>query len=266
VALSYILGGTGPVAVQKNVFIDQNNAVDLLLNQTYVVFKDPDQQDTVFEIAARKIFDVVKEGRGEPRLVIDGLVKSARENRLMVWSSHREEQDLLSPSPLSGELSGNGGRVPHVGLYLGDAASTKMEYYLDFQSTMSVDRCLRNDVQQISTTTELTSKAPTKLPPKTVTGDGGFTPRGTMRLVLRFYSPYAGGFTSVKVDGEEQTVYADTHRGRNVTKVLLTVKPQQTYEITTSMISGPGQDGNPVFSTTPGIETTPNDVVVKSAC
>ena len=265
VALGYVLAGTGPVKLQGGVVIDQNNAVDLLLNKTYVLLKDPDQQDSVFEIAARAIFDVVKEGRGESRLVIDGLVRSASENRLMVWSSHKSEQALLEPSALSGRLSGNGGRVPHVGLYLGDAASTKMEYYLDYQTNMAVERCLRGDVQEISTTTELSSRAPEKLP-KSVTGDGVYTPKGTMRLVLRFYSPYAGGFTSVRVDGKAQTVYADTHRGRNVTRVLLTVRPQQTYKITTTMISGPGQGGDPVFSTTPGVESTPNDVVVKSAC
>ncbi len=265
VALSYVLAGTGPVALTKTAIIDQNNAVELLLSQTYLLLKDPEQQDGVFELAARKIFDVVKAGRGEPRLVIDGLVRSARENRLMVWSTHKSEQALLTPSALSGQLSGNGGRVPHVGLYIGDAASTKMEYYLDYSTSLAVGRCLRGDVQELTTTTDLSSRAPEKLP-KSVTGDGKYTPRGTMRLLLRFYSPYAGGFTSVKVDGKDQTVYADTHRGRNVTKVLLTVHPHQSYKITTSMISGPGEDGDPVFSTTPGVDPTPNDIEVKSAC
>lgn len=265
VAMSYVLAGTGPVKLQGGVVIDQNNAVDLLLSKTYQLLKDPEEQDSVFEIAARAIFDVVKEGRGEPRLVIDGLVKSASENRLMVWSSHKSEQALLDPSALSGKLSGNAGRVPHVGLYLGDAASTKMEYYLDYSTTMAVGRCLRGDVQELSTTTTLSSRAPAKLP-RSVTGDGRYTPRGTMRLVLRFYSPYAGGFTEVQVNGKQQTVYADSHRGRNVTKVLLTVRPQQSYTIKTSMISGPGQDGDPVFSTTPGIQSSPNDVSIKSAC
>jgi hypothetical protein len=268
VAMSYVLAGTGPIRIPNGPVLDQTNAVDLLLNKTYMLLKDRDLQDSVFEVAARSIFDVVKEGRGDSRLVIDGLVKSASENRLMVWSSHKSEQSLIEPSGVSGELSGNGGRVPHVGLYLGDAASTKMEYYLDYNTTVSVGRCLRGDVQEINTTTELTSNAPAdaaKLP-KAVTGNGSFTPRGTMRLILRFYSPYAGGFTDVRVNGEKQTVYADTHRGRNVTKVLLTVRPQQSYTISTSMISGPGEDGDPVFSTTPGARSMQNDVSIKSAC
>ncbi|KQV75313.1 hypothetical protein ASC61_10040 [Aeromicrobium sp. Root344] len=268
VAMSYILAGTGPIRIPNGPAFDQNNAVDLLLNKTYVLLKDRDQQDAVFKVAARAIFDAVKAGRSDSRLVIDGLVKAASENRLMVWSSHKSEQTLIEPSGVSGELSGNGGKVPHVGLYFGDAASTKMEYYLDYNTSMSVGRCLRDDVQEINTTTELTSNAPANAAdlPKAVTGNGLYTPRGTMRLLLRFYSPYAGGFTDVRVNGVKQTVYADTHRGRNVTKVLLTVKPQQSYTIRTSMISGPHQPGDPVFSTTPGVHSMQNDVSIKSAC
>lgn len=267
VALSYILAGTGPVELNEQVSIDQTNAVPLLLNQTYLLLPDQEQQDEVFENAARSIFDVVREGRGDPRLVIDGLVRAASENRLLVWSSHEQEQKLLGPSDLSGVLSGDSGRAPHVGLYLGDAASTKMEFYLDYNTTVAAGRCLAGDVQEISTTTELTSGVPDdKKLPKAVTGDGRYTPRGTMRLILRYYSPYAGGFTDVRVNGKRQTVYADTHHGRNVTKVVLTVKPQETYTITTNMISGRGQDEDGVFSTTPGARTTPNDVPFRSAC
>ncbi|KAA1395185.1 DUF4012 domain-containing protein [Aeromicrobium ginsengisoli] len=267
VALSYVLAGTGPVPV-ANGTLNQYNAVPLLLNQTYALQPDRDKQDDIFKVSARAIFDVMKSGRGEPRLVIDGLVQAASENRLMVWSSHKDEQRRLLDSPLSGELSGNGGKTPHVGMYIGDAASTKMEYYLEYSTTLRSDRCLQGGVQQLSTSTELTSTAPLKAAslPVAVTGDGAYTPRGTMRLIIRFYSPYAGGFTDVRLDGKPQTVYADSHRGRNVTKVLLTLKPGRTYTITTSMISGRNEPNDPVFSTTPGVQRTPNDVVVKSAC
>lgn len=267
VALSYVLAGTGPVPLENGV-LNQYNAVSLLLNQTYALQPDREKQDDIFKASARAIFDVMKSGRGESRLVIDGLVRAASENRLMVWSSHKAEQRQILDSALAGELSGNGGTTPHVGMYIGDAASTKMEYYLDYSTTLRAHRCLDGDVQQLTTTTELTSTAPVKSAalPVAVTGDGKYTPRGTMRLIIRFYSPYAGGFTDVRLDGRKQTVYADTHRGRNVTKVLLTLQPGRTYTITTSMISGPGQPDDPVFSTTPGVQPTPNDVAVRSAC
>jgi hypothetical protein len=87
-----------------------------------------------------------------------------------------------------------------------------------------------------------------------------------MRLVLRFYSPYGGGFTGVRVNDKKQTVSAGKVKGRNVTRVILVVEPGETISVTTSMISGPRQDGDVVVSTTPGVNSTPNDVVTPSAC
>lgn len=268
VALGYILAGTGPVNAGKGLVIDQANAVDVLLNSVYQAYQDPTAQDDVFKRAARNIFNIVKSGKGESRLVISGLVKAANENRLMVWSSHPAEQRKIATSGVSGVLPKNDGATPHVGLYLGDAASTKMEYYLDYSTQVAARRCLQGNVQEILTSTDLTSTAPpgvAKLSPY-VTGTGTYTPRGTMRLVLRFFAPYRGGVTDVRVDGKHQAVYANSLDGRSVTTVLLTIKPGQTRTVTTAMISGKGQDKDVVFSTTPGVQSTPNDVVVPSAC
>jgi hypothetical protein len=267
VAMSYLLGGTGPVSLGQGVVLDQATAVDAMLSKTYLLLESA-QQDEVFKIAARAIFDAVKAGKGDARLVVSGLVQAAAENRLMVWSAKDAEQREIATTGLSGALAGDDGRTPHVGVYLGDAASTKMEYYLDQTTTATSQRCLTGDVQEIVTSTTLRSNAPdnaAKLP-TSVTGDGRYTPRGTMRLLVRLIAPYGGGFTEVKLDGKPQTVYADSLKGRNVTKVLLTVEPGRTHTITTSMISGQGQDRPAILSTTPGVQLTRNDVPVPSAC
>ncbi len=268
VAMSFILGGTGPVTLSDGAVLTQENAVEVLLSAVYRSYPDAKRQDDTFERAARTIFDVVKSGRGESRLAIAGMVRAAKENRLMVWSSRKDEQRLIGPSALSGALSRNDGPTPHVGLYLNDAASTKMEYYLDYATRVTTGRCLDGDVQELFTTTQITSTAPANAAdlPESVTGNGLFTPRGTMRLNLRFYSPYEGGFTEMRVNNKQQTVYAGRHLGRNVTGIVLEVKPGETLIVTTAMISGPGQDGDVVFSTTPGVNSTPNDVVTPSAC
>lgn len=268
VAMSFILAGTGPVALDNGVVINQDNAVQVLLNSVYQAFPDAERQDATFEKAARTIFDVVKSGRGESRLAISGMVKAASENRLMVWSSREKEQRVIAPLGLSGALSSDDGATPHVGLYFGDVAATKMEYYLDYTTRVAPGRCLDGDIQELRTTTLLTSTAPANAAdlPESVTGDGKLTPRGTMRLVLRFYSPFDGGFTDVRVDDKRQTVYADRHLGRNVTRVVLVVKPGQTITVSTTMISGPGQKSDGIFSTTPGVNSTPNDVTIPSAC
>lgn len=268
VAMSFILPGTGPVKLANDVVLRSDNAIEVLLNAVYRFFPDAERQNETFEKAARTIFNVVKSGRGDSRLVISGLVRAADENRLMVWSADKDEQAQIAGSALSGALTGDDGKTPHVGLYFSDAAPTKMEYYLDYSSRVSTGRCLDGDVQELTTTTQVTSNAPTNAAelPESVTGTGEGTPKGTIYVVLRFYSPFAGGFTDVKVNNKRQTIYGDKHLGRNVTRVVLRIKPGETYAVTTAMISGPGQTGDVVFSTTPGIKSTPNDLVTPSAC
>lgn len=268
VALSRLLAGIGPVKLPSGFVLDQDNVVSVLLNQVYQAFEDYKVQDEVFANAARTIFDIVRSGQADARLVIGGLVAAADENRLMVWSAHDDEQKLIAATGLSGALSGDDGATPHVGLYLSDASAGKMEYYLDYTTAVRADRCLDGGVQELSTTTQLTSSAPedVKQLSSYITGDGTYTPRGTMRLVVRLYSPFGGGFTAVDLDGKRQTVYADRHLGRNVTKLVLTIKPGESHTITTTMISGRGQTGDGVFSTTPGVHPTRNDVPIASAC
>lgn len=269
VALGFVLAGTGPVQIDTaDVVIDQVNAVELLLNTTYLTLPDPELQDQVFKQAARAIFDVVAEGRGDTPTVVAGLVRAASENRLLVWSARDDEQVLIQPSALSGRLAGDDGATPHVGVYLGDAASTKMEFYLDEATTLAARRCLPDGVQELSSSTELRSSAPSGKGalPEAVTGDGAFTPKGTMRLIVRLYSPFEGAFTAVTLDGEPQTVYADRHRGRNVTRVILTLEPGEAHTIETTMVTGRGQNGDAVLSTTPGVQPGRNDVRVRSAC
>lgn len=269
VAMSFILEGIGPVKLAENVFLTEQNAGEILLNSVYRAFPDAERQDATFENAARKIFNAVKSGRGESRLVISGMVKAASENRLMVWSSHKKEQRLIAPSDLSGVFHGDDGKTPRVGLYFGDAAPTKMEYYLNYSTRVTANRCLEGDIQELTSTTQVTSNAPAdakKVLPESVTGDGSATPQGTMRLVLRFYSPYGGGFTEVRVDNKKQTVYGDSFKDRNVTRVVLEVEPGESISVTTAMISGANQPGDVIFSTTPGIVSARNDVVTPSAC
>ncbi len=269
VAMSFILEGTGSVKLKNGAALTPENAVEVLLNAIYRFYPDATQQNDTFEYAARKVFNVVKSGRGESRLVISGLVKGASENRIMVWSSHKDEQQLIGPSDLSGAFLGDDGKTPRVGLYFGDAAATKMEYYLNYSTRVTATRCLEDDVQELTSTTQVTSNAPAdakKSLPESVTGSGLSTPKGTMSLNLRFYSPFGGGFTEVRVNNKKQTVYGDTFKGRNVTRVTLRVKPGETISVTTGMISGPNQPGDVIFSTTPGIVSARNDVVTPSAC
>ncbi len=210
---------------------------------------------------------MVKAGSGDSRLVIGGLVQATVENRLTVWSAHEDEQKEIAADPARrARLDGDAGETPQVGVYLNDGASTKMEYYLEYYSALAATKCLSKGQQQLQTQTALTSNAPPNVADLYVAGRGGYAPKGVMLINVRIYSPYKGAFTKVLLDGKEQSISPARHKDRNVVNIPVLIKPGETHVITTTMLSGRDQKGDVVFSTTPGVNPTRNNVVSKSAC
>lgn len=265
VALSHVLAATGTVKVGDEITINSTNAVDVLLNGVYRTYPDGKQQDAVFATAAREIFDTVTSGSADPRKLIEGLSRSVSEKRLMLWSKRPREQLELAPTGIAGAFAGDEGASPHVGIYLGDAAGSKMEYYLDYGTAVTSKRCLEGGRQEITTTTKLTSDAPKGLP-ESITGNGTLAPKGDMRLFAWLYAPHGGRFTSITLDGAPQTITTARLDGRPETTVEVRLERGQSRTLSTTMISSPDQEADGVFSTTPGIRTSGGDVSVPSAC
>lgn len=269
VALSYILKGTGPVRLADGTELSSSNAVQLLLHKVYLDYADsPAKQDAFFASAAKRVFDAVTSGRGDPAAVIRELTKAVGENRILVASSHRGEQRILATSQIGGRLSGNDGATPHVGLYINDSTSAKLEYYLARKTTVSAQKCSAVGVQTLNTTTVLSSHAPKNAAslPDSILGNGTGEKPGSMRMNLRFYTPYDGQMTSLALNGRPQTINFGSQLGRQVVIVSVLLAPGETVTVTTTILTGSGQRNGAVFSTTPGIEATPNNVRVPTSC
>jgi len=266
VALGYLLKGTGAVKLSDGNRLTSQNAVDILLNGVYTTIALPRDQDIYFADAAKRIFDSVTDGNGDPRATIDGLSEAAADKRLLVWSADKKLQAQLAPTRISGALSGKSD-VPHVGMYLNDATASKMQYYLDYDTKVRSTKCV-DGVQTYVATTVITSNAPadaSQLPPY-ITGNGDKAPEGESRMIMRWYAPYGGDVTKIQVDGKPYGVTGGKHQDRRVSYVPLQLQPGQSFTIETTMTSGRGQTGDGVFSTTPGIKPTPNDVRIASSC
>lgn len=265
VTMGYILAGTGPVTLPNGAVLDQDNAVKALLSDIYLLFTDAAQQDDVTEAAARTIFDVVKSGAGQSRPIISGMVRAASENRLMLWSSHPEEQSEITGTGLSGVFPQDSGDSPHIGLYFGDGAASKLEYYFDFSTVASANRCLDGGRQLITLTAELYSTAPNGLPQR-VAGYNPDIPVGEMRLITWLYAPFKGQFVDIQLDGQEQPITTARLGGRRETSVPVVLSPGESRTLTVTVITGPGQSADGVLATTPGIQTIRNDIPIPSAC
>jgi len=241
--------------------------VSALLNQTYQVFDNQDAQNGFFEDSARKIFDSVMAGQGSQQLAIRGLATAAGEHRVQVWSARPEEQSVLDGTAVSGSLDGPRS-TPQVGIYLNDSTAGKMDYYLQYRSTAAAVDCRRGGAQDFRATMALTSTMPADFGSlsKWILGTGQYSPEGTISFNLRIYAPYGGEITGMTVDGQQHSVTADKHKGRQVALLPITLGPGQQSTVTADIRTAEGQSGDGVFSFTPGMVPAANGVRIASAC
>jgi len=244
VALQHILGATGPVTVEGGTILDGSNASQVLLNQIYIDEQDPAKHDAFFGAAASAAFDRLLAGNFDVWAVLDALDRSADEGRLLVWSAHPEEEELLSGTVLSGELRGERGSTPIVGVYLNDASATKMGYYLDTAVTVTGEQCPAEDApRKLTLVMDITSTAPLESAdfPSYLSGVGLFTPGSVVTNVL-VYSPAGGTIEGVTVDGARTggTRYF-THDGMEVAGIGVELKPGQSQRLEIGVTTAPGQ-------------------------
>ncbi|KQY58387.1 hypothetical protein ASD11_01600 [Aeromicrobium sp. Root495] len=268
VTLGYLLDGVGPVLLDDGTQLTASSAVDELLHGVYLRYADDlAQQDRVFADAARSIFDAMVGGDADAQRVVEALVRSARENRVLVWSKDDSIEGAVRRTGLSGVLPG-GRKNPAVGVYLNDSTGAKMQYYLESGSALRSIRCLDGDRQVLDLRTSLASSAPANASrlPVSVTGRGTFFPRGVQGVNVRIFAPRGGSIDEISIDGKRQTVSGGTLDGRQVAVVPVRLKPGEDVAVSVRMTTAPGAPGRAVLSTTPGIQPAANDVSTRSAC
>jgi len=267
IALSYLLRGTGPVNVSPDQQLTAANAVDLLLNQIYLAQADAEVQNQFFAGAARSVFDAVAAGQGDPRTVFDGLVDATDDHRLLIWSDHSDEQALLASTGLAGGLPDEPSAGPDVGVYLNDGTGAKMDYYLDYETTVTAVSCDKEGAQTLKVGVTMTSEAPPDPGslPVSVRGPGFGAPPGWIRTNVLVYAPFGGHITEPRIDGKRLISAELKHEGRRVAAQTVDLAPGQTRELSFDVTSGPGQPGQPDLRMTPGMPGN-NGTVSASAC
>ena len=268
VTLGYILAGTGPVTLGGGRFVHSENAVDVLLNQVYFEITDPTEQDEFFAASASRIFDAVAQGKGNPEVVMSGILRGALEHRVYVWSKHNDEEKILQDVRIGGALTPRVADSPNVGIFLNDGTGAKMQYYLDFDSTVKSAKCLSDGGQELVATVKLRSNAPadSRGLPASVVGPGYGTKPGSMIMNLRFYAPLGGSFASASIDGEELPTSQQSHDGRPVATVAVRLGPLEQRTVRVRMFSGPEKAKKATVAVTPGILKGKHLLVGRSAC
>jgi hypothetical protein len=269
ISLAQVLRVTGPITAGRETFT-ADNVVPKLLHDVYQRIESPKAQDAYFADASRSIADSLLSGPGDQQNLVGAIGEAARQRRVLVWSSHRDEQRILEDTAVSGRLPRDTGSVPHVGMYLNDDTLGKMEYFLDYRGGVKSVGCTAKGVQSISTRMTLVSKvSPGQVAQLTPYVAGPGVPRklrGEMRLFLQLYAPTGGKLTGLTVDGKRTQVGVATHDGRQVSIIRRVLKPGERVPVVATFRTRRAQVGDPVLDFTPGMRWQPSGATATSTC
>ena len=97
-------GGDRPRALPSGDTLTAENAVPLLLNEVYLRYPDPPTRTAFFADAAASVFAALANGSADPAALLTALARAGDEHRLLLWSAHPEDQQILADTTLAGGL------------------------------------------------------------------------------------------------------------------------------------------------------------------
>jgi len=240
VALSYILGATGPATLSSGEAISADNVVRLTEVDSYARFPDnlkfptSTQRKDYLQSVSRAVSQKVLAGStGHTMTLLQALGRSAGEGRLAVWSTHPAEQAVLASTPLGQQVPDSA--APYANLILNNTSHGKLDYYLGRTLSYTAGDC-SGSTRQSTVTTTLTNNAPTQgLPPYVTIGPQN--PVGTNQSDVSLYATAGAQLKGVTVNGAPATVVTSTERGHPVfTARLVDMLPGAATVVTFTMV------------------------------
>lgn len=249
VALSYILGATGPVTLPGGEKVTKDNVVELTESTAYIRF--PDDQLARKEYLQLIATEVVKKITGpleSPRDLLDALGRGVSERRIAVWSSNPEDQKLLEETPLSHVIPDD--PAPYAEVVINNLGGNKLDYYLERGIEYVADGC-EGETRMSTVTVRLSNTVQDVPAPDYVSGREGFmpgvqlnAPKGTMLTSVRLLVTTGAKLDSALSNGQKVPVFTSEERGHPSFEVQVAIPPGKSGELT-FRLSEPTSAGTP---------------------
>ncbi|WP_157155330.1 DUF4012 domain-containing protein [Diaminobutyricimonas sp. LJ205] len=211
IALSYILEAVGPIPAPDGSLITSDNLVQSLMSDVYVKYSDPLEQDAYYQNLSEETFNRIVAGEFDPAVLIEQLVRSAEERRMLAWSGNTDEQALLLRSPFLGEPAPSTSEQDGIGVYWRDYTPSKLGFFMN--QSVQIEQAQCDQQRRVRVTVKLTNTLPVgavrSLPPY-VTGGGGTTREGTIDIATVVYAPTGYTVDRIAVDGRDLGTKAGT--------------------------------------------------------
>jgi hypothetical protein len=143
VVLADILSVAGAVNVE-GIEINADNAVDVLLSETYLRFPgDQAPADAFFAATSATVFQKLVAGKWDLMRMLDVFGAAGEEQRLYGWFAREDEELVAHELGIDGRMATDNAQTTQVGMFLNDAAVSKLEYYLSTSVSVTCDPAAR---------------------------------------------------------------------------------------------------------------------------
>lgn len=263
VVLAHLLDASGPlpvgnagVATGLPKELTSENVVRTLLSDVYRAFNTNEAQDAYFAAASREVFQALASGNVSGPALMASLGRSYDENRLLLWSAHSDDQDILRNIPLGGAISGPSNGGASFGVYFNDGTGAKMDYYI--RRTVQLEQvCSGDGYSQYKVKVSLKNTAPPDAAaalPAAVTGGGRFgTAPGSVQTNVMIYGPALSHVDTASQDGTRVSFGSYLHSGRPLGMVTVKLAAGETTAMEMSFVKIV-QSADPSVVVTPTVE------------
>lgn len=238
VALSYILGALGPIAMPDGEVVTKDNVVELTGSTLYLRYPDekdqPARKDYLQNIA-KEIVKKAAEKVQSPRQLLAALGRAVSEGRISIWSSDPGQQKLLEETPLAHIVPNDPAPIAEV--VINNLAGNKMDYFLDREIEYAADGCdgeYRNStitVRLTNTATQPVALSDYHAGTKGLSPDIPITaPTGTMVTSVRLLATKGAQLMSVTSNGERTSVVPRTENGHPSFEIQVAIPPEASGE------------------------------------
>ena len=264
VALAEVLKGFAPVTVEGQR-LSSDTVVKLLLSDAYTLFPndwDQSQRDAFLSEANAAAFDMITSAPSDMGAVVNGLRQAASGRRILLYSSHPDEQAALRAYGYTGELPANDpADAPTFGVFLNDRTymGSKLAYYLSGAVQLTADGCRDDGSREVTAQVQLNFNAPSSGLPLHVSGSG---PNPYVLVTeFRVFAPTDGSVTAAEFDGRPVTMVNGTDLNRSVGLFRVNLQPGSSTTVTLHFLlprtDGGGSMEQPSVYLAPAVKAWP---------
>ncbi|HEY3410581.1 MAG TPA: DUF4012 domain-containing protein [Propionicimonas sp.] len=257
IALSHVLGATGPITVASGDSATSENIVRLLLSEAYARSADPAKSDQFFKEVATSVFNKVANGQFDPKKMLSAVQTGINGGSILFWSADPEIQQRVSTMSVGGVLPADNVAQTLLGVYFRDASrGSKIDYYM--KSAVAASAACSGSSTFTATVTlhlDLTQQAADALPAYVKSQVWGSKKFSTEVFI---YGPPGTTVSNVKLGADTAKLRSSelVDLGRPVASFTTFQRPGQSVTVTATFTAAAGAFGPLKVQTTPMVQAT----------